>query len=200
MKKHPQRYQIGIDEVGRGPIAGPVTLGVFCVEKPNLLVVRRRLKGITDSKQLTVAQREYYFTQVKQLVKEGLCTYTTSSVGAKSIDAKGITWSIRTALSRAMTRLNIPPKKSYVFLDGGLKAPQEYVHQETIIKGDVHNWLIATASVMAKVTRDRKMVTFSHKHPQYFFEKHKGYGTKQHYKMIQKHGTCELHRKMWITP
>jgi ribonuclease HII len=79
-----------------------------------------------------------------------------------------------------------------------LKAPEKYIYQETIIRGDIHNWLIATASVIAKVHRDAKMCRYSQKYPQYEFHNNKGYGTKRHYELIRKHGMCTLHRKMWI--
>jgi len=198
VKKHSKTYHIGIDEVGRGPIAGPVTIGMFCVHQSSLNHVQKRLQGITDSKQLRPKQREYYVDIVKQLTKEGLCTYTTSSVSASRIDAKGIVWAIRTALSRALNGLNHNPENTSVFLDGGLKAPEKYIYQETIIRGDIHNWLIATASVIAKVHRDAKMCRYSQKYPQYEFHNNKGYGTKRHYELIRKHGMCTLHRKMWI--
>lgn len=199
VKMYPQKYLIGVDEVGRGPIAGPVTIGVFCVEQKNMKAVTQRLKGITDSKQLRPAQREQYLTLVKQLSLEGKCSYATASVSAKLIDTRGISWAIKTALKRALQKIGTSPEDSYVFLDGSLYAPDNYLYQETIIKGDVHNPLIATASVIAKVTRDAAMVRLSKKYPEYLFEQHKGYGTRKHYDAIKENGACEIHRKMWIT-
>lgn len=198
VKKYPQTYLIGIDEVGRGPIAGPVTIGVFCVEQKNIQKVFAELEGITDSKKLTAKKREYYLSLVKPLKQRELCNYATASVGASVIDTKGISYAINTAMKRALKKLNVPVDDAYLFLDGSLYAPTNYLHQETIIKGDANNQLIATASVIAKVTRDSLMVRYTKKHPHYLFDIHKGYGTKKHYEMLRKHGVCTLHRKKWI--
>jgi ribonuclease HII len=191
------RYLVGIDEVGRGPIAGPVTVGVFCVEKKNLNKVQKLLKGITDSKKLTAAKREVYVTSMKRIKEQGLCSFSTSSVSAKLIDTKGIVWAVNTALKRALSRLDLDPSQTHIFLDGGLYAPQKY-SQETMVKGDSRNWLIGAASVLAKVHRDSKMNSYAQRYPDYRFENHKGYGTKGHYTAISKQGSCDIHRKTWI--
>ena len=90
------------------------------------------------------------------------------------------------------------PKKCLVLLDGGLRAPKRFMYQKTIIRGDEKEYAIALASIMAKVTRDRKMVKLSKKYPLYGFNSHKGYGTKKHYEKIKKCGLCELHRRSFL--
>jgi len=94
--------------------------------------------------------------------------------------------------------LKINPKKCKVLLDGGLKAPEEYIDQKTIIKGDEKKMIIALASIYAKVMRDRKMVKFGKEYPEYGFEIHKGYGTKKHYEAIGKYGLSNIHRRSYI--
>ena len=191
-------YLVGIDEVGRGPLAGPVTVCAFCVPKANMREVQVALDGITDSKKLSAQRRERYVDTINTLVKEGKCRYKTASVGAQLIDAKGITYAIKLALKRALLGLQLPPEETYVYLDGGLQAPADYPHQETIIKGDIHNKCIATASVIAKVKRDAAMTRYAKKYPEYLFDVHKGYGTAHHRQMIREHGPCNIHRKLWI--
>ena len=162
MNTRDYKYIVGIDEVGRGPIAGPVMVGVFCVPQKTLKKVKKKLSGITDSKQLSQKVREMFLGQIKDLAEEDLLSYTISSVSAKLIDRNGITWAIQTALDRSIKRLEVDPNISYIFLDGGLKAPTQFP-QETIIKGDSKNWLIGAASVIAKVTRDKKNETLCKK-------------------------------------
>lgn len=192
------KYWVGIDEVGRGPIAGPVTIGLVCIPDTHLSYVQKKLKGITDSKQLTVKQREDYVKLIRELSRQGYLRYTCSSVSARIIDRDGITTSISHAIHRGLARLNLPEYSTHIFLDGGLSAAVRY-SQETIIKGDTSNWIIGAASVVAKVVRDMKMVRYGKQYSSYCFEQHKGYGTKQHYALIAQHGVCPLHRKTWIT-
>lgn len=182
------KYIIGIDEVGRGPIAGPVTVGAV------LLPVGfswKDFEGLRDSKKLTEKSREVWFSKVSEMKD---ISYKVTSVSEKYIDSCGIVSAIQKALCLSLKKLNVDPKKCLVLLDGGLHAPKEFIYQKTIIKGDEKECTIALASVMAKVTRDRKMVQFSEKYPGYGFDTHKGYGTKKHYEGIKKHGICELHR------
>ncbi len=186
---------IGIDEVGRGPLAGPVTVCAFVVVKDFDM---KLLKGITDSKKLTEKVREEWNIKLRELQKKRKVNFSVSSVGAKIIDKKGISFAIRTALSRSLRKLNVDPKNSKVFLDGGLRAPEEYVNQETIIKGDSKNKCISSASVLAKVYRDAYMRKVAKRFPAYGFEVHKGYGTLRHRNSIKKYGPCELHRRSFI--
>jgi len=191
-KKHTHKYIVGIDEVGRGPIAGPVTVGAVLLSKSYSL---RDFKGLKDSKKLTENNKEVWFSRVSVMPD---VSYTVSSVSQKVIDSYGIVHAIRLALSRSLKKLDVEPKDCLVLLDGGLYAPKEFIYQKTIIKGDDKEYAIALASVMAKVTRDRMMVRLSKRFPEYGFDSHKGYGTKKHYEKIKKHGICDLHRKSFL--
>lgn len=191
------QYLVGIDEVGRGPLAGPVTLASFCVKAQNLTLVKKKLKGITDSKKLSAKRRAEFLGVIKQLKKEGLISYAISSRSAKAIDQRGISKGIQGAIAQVLLKLDLPKEQSFVYLDGSLKASDEY-NQVTIIKGDLHNWLISAASVIAKEYRDSLMKRYGKKYPSYGFEQHMGYGTRYHREMIQKHGICDIHRQSYI--
>jgi len=194
-------WHIGIDEVGRGPIAGPVTIGIFAVEKKSLKEkkVKDMLLHVKDSKQLTEKQREILFQDINNLTRKRKdIIYRTVSIPASEIDRRGIAPCIRTAIARGLSQSKISPSSAQVFLDGGLKAPDRFAKQETIIKGDQLNSLISAASIVAKVTRDRYMVRMEKIFPGYGFSQHKGYGTKMHYRNIAKQGLSELHRATWI--
>ena len=197
MNKKNYKYIVGIDEVGRGPIAGPVTVCAFCVAVNNMKKVHKSLEGITDSKKLTVKKREAYFTKIKELKDQGLIQAGVSVVSAKIIDTQGIIFALNLALVRSLEKLNLDPKETFVYLDGGLYAPDEY-DQETVIKGDSKIWHISAASVVAKVLRDKKMVEHGNEYPEYGFAQHKGYGTQKHREAIKKHGITILHRSTWI--
>lgn len=194
---------IGIDEVGRGPIAGPVTVGVFSCTRQDLVLI---LKGIDlplrDSKKLTKDKREQWFKYIKECTKLGLCNFSVSSVSAKQIDTIGIVKCIQKAMDFSLEKIASSCKLKAVscqlLLDGGLKAPAIYKNQKTIIKGDEKEPIIAIASIMAKVTRDRYMTQMAKKYPKYGFENHVGYGTKEHYKAIKQGGITILHRKTYL--
>ena len=190
MKSH--KYLIGIDEVGRGPIAGPVAVCALLLRGD---FSRRDFKGLKDSKKLTQKKREMWFSKVNDSKS---IVYAVSFVHQNIIDSKGIVCATRTALNRSLIRLHVKPKKCLVLLDGGLRAPKRFMYQKTIIRGDEKEYAIALASIMAKVTRDRKMVKLSKKYPLYGFNSHKGYGTKKHYEKIKKCGLCELHRRSFL--
>lgn len=186
------RYIIGVDEVGRGPIAGPVTVGAVLVPRK---LNRRHFKEVKDSKKLTSVQREAWFFRIRKM-KE--VRYATSSVKNRVIDRKGIMYAIRLALRRSIARLGANPRECLVLLDGGLKAPKRFILQRTIIRGDEKEHAIALASIVAKVKRDRKMLALGGKYPRYGFGVHKGYGTRMHYARIRRNGTCVLHRKSFL--
>ncbi|MCI5050756.1 MAG: ribonuclease HII [Candidatus Pacebacteria bacterium] len=190
-------YIVGIDEVGRGPLAGPVMVAAFCVPEKSQKKVLEELEGITDSKKLTKKRREDYAAKIKSLEQDGLLKVSISAVSAKLIDQEGIVPAINSAVRSSLKKLNINPAEVFIYLDGGLRAPASY-DQETVIKGDSKIWQIGAASVIAKVLRDRKMIEYAKKYPEYGFEKHKGYGTKLHRENIQKYGICDIHRKSWI--
>ena len=180
-------YIVGIDEVGRGPLAGPVTLAyVAC---PVYIYYKKNFINIRDSKKLSPRKREEWFGHIKN--HPGL-EYGVTSVGSKTIDKKGISKAVRIAISRLVSKLEFKPKM--ILLDGSLYAPPEFT-QKTIIKGDEKIPIIAAASIMAKVTRDRKMVRLAKVYPKYGFEIHKGYGTKLHRDLISKHGLSKIHRR-----
>lgn len=194
-------WHIGIDEVGRGPIAGPVTIGVFAVRE-NVLKEKKImdiLRRVKDSKQLTVLQRENLFRDIQNLTrKRDGVLYRTVSISAKDIDERGIAACIRTAIARGLSKIPGDVDNVSIKLDGGLQAPERFAYQETIIKGDQKEPLISAASIVAKVARDRYMIRMDAVFPGYGFAQHKGYGTRQHYKAIKKNGMCELHRTTWI--
>ena len=189
---------VGIDEVGRGPLAGPVTLAyVACpsrfVRRALSLSKDNKKENIRDSKKLTLKKREEWFRHLKA---HSHLEYGVTSVGAGTIDAIGISRSIKIGIKRLVSRLSVKPKM--ILLDGSLYAPPEYP-QKTIIKGDEKIPIIAAASVIAKVTRDRKMTRLAKKFPNYSFEIHKGYGTKLHCKLVKKYGLCDIHRRSFCT-
>ncbi len=189
------KFLIGIDEVGRGPIAGPVAV---CA-----LIWKDRETDppahIKDSKKLSPQKREQWFEQIEEWREKGILEYAVAYVSAEDIDVVGISNAIQCALVEALARLQADPQHVHILLDGGLHAPEEYPHQETIIKGDEKEPVIALASIAAKVLRDQMMEELSDVHPEYGFENHKGYGTAEHYKAIKKHGITPYHRKSFLT-
>ena len=197
------KYLIGVDEVGRGPIAGPVAVGAFLIPVIYMSRVSKIFKGVKESKQLSEMQREVWFTKVKLAKNIGLVDYMVTFKSEKIIDGRGLSHAINSALRTSVydlryNGLKVDPKQVRVLLDGGLKAPIEYVDQKTIIKGDEKEMVIALASICAKVLRDRKMVRFASKYADYGFENHKGYGTKAHYSAIKRHGMCKIHRRSFL--
>lgn len=190
VKQHPVKYIVGIDEVGRGPLAGPVAVGVVVATKQAL----RKFRAIKESKQLTRAQREAWFARIIEAQSFDL-RFAVAFVSAGVIDKKGIAPAIRTALARALKQTGVHPDECEIRLDGGLHAPAEFVRQQTIIKGDEKETTIAMASVIAKVLRDRRMYALAKKYPQYGFERHVGYGTAAHIAAIKKNGLLPEHRK-----
>lgn len=205
-----RRFVIGIDEVGRGPIAGPVAVGacIFLVDQKSpagKAALSRHFKGVKESKQLSEAKREEWFAKILEAKRLGLVDYSVTFMSEKIIDSKGLSFAIRTALERSLRAVisDLPeagclPEKCTVLLDGGLRAPADFADQKTIIKGDAKETIIALASICAKVLRDRRMRTHAKKHPKYGFDVHKGYGTKAHYAAIRSHGMLDLHRKSFL--
>ncbi len=205
----------GIDEVGRGPIAGPVCVAVFAVNSEAWLkkeIVKEIKKvekyysekninkkfRLLDSKKLSKKDRETWAGLAKSWQKEGKCNFAITMTSAKTIDKIGIVPSIRLALNKSLEKLNLP-KNSEILLDGGLKAPVEFKNQKTIIKGDEKEITIALASIVAKVHRDKYMIKQSLKYSNYDFDSNAGYGTKAHYKALAKYGKIALHRLSFLT-
>ncbi len=205
-------YIIGVDEVGRGPLAGPVTVCVVACEEKIYTKLKRdkRLPPVgKDSKKLSAEAREKY----AKILKNTGIRYEVVHISNKVIDSRGISFAIRKAMTdglkrlrvnpvrgregpqRASTSNGINPKNCDVRLDGSLKAPLEFVKQRTIIKGDEKERVIAWASILAKVSRDDLMRKLAKKYPNYGLEIHKGYGTLKHRQAIKKHGLSDIHRK-----
>ncbi len=184
------KWQIGIDEAGRGPLAGPVSVGAVTVPSNFDFSIFKNLK---DSKKLSEAKREEFFEVIKEKIK-----YEVVMVSNKIIDKKGISYAIKFSIKTLLEKLNPNIKNTKVFLDGSLKAPEEFT-QETIVKGDEKIPAISLASIMAKVTRDRYMKKISKKYSLFDFHVHKGYGTKKHIQAIKTYGPCDLHRKTFIS-
>ena len=188
------RYLVGIDEVGRGPIAGPVVVGAVAV-KTDIL---RTLGHVKDSKAQTEKGRLFWFQKIHELQAEGHLQYAVSFVNEKVIDAIGIAPSIRMALGQSLIKLECTPEETVILLDGSLKAPAHFQYQTTIIRGDATEPVIALASIVAKVHRDNYMTRMAEKFPAYGFEKHKGYGTRGHYEALKTSGISPLHRTSFL--
>lgn len=199
------KYIIGIDEVGRGPIAGPVAVCAFIMGYNYELPIKEhelKLPKLKDSKKLSKKQREIWFNFLKEQKEKGNCDYAVSFVSSENIDKFGIAKCIQKALDESLFGLTKTSglETSYykLILDGGLHAPVEYINQETIIRGDELHPVISMASIVAKVTRDRVMTKYAKQYPEYGFDQHVGYGTKAHYEAIKKHGQTPIHRKTFI--
>ncbi|MFZ1075184.1 MAG: ribonuclease HII [Minisyncoccia bacterium] len=204
------RFLLGVDEAGRGPLAGPVSVGVVAV--PEGFDVAKEFPGVADSKKLSEKKREEIFERLLAMSGAG-DPGTTSSLrsggygagprfsvqfeSAGTIDQEGIAIAVRRAVSRGVNELAPDAALVHIQLDGALRAPLEY-SQETIINGDELVPVISLASIAAKVSRDRLMTELASKYPLYGFEKHKGYGTKVHYEMLEKYGLCDIHRRTFI--
>lgn len=192
------KYVIGIDEAGRGPLAGPVAVGAVCISKKNLHILTKYFSDARDSKKISKKKREYIFCTIYRLKKEGLLNYKVSFVGSNTIDKKGINMAIKKGIESVLYRLKVRPHKTLILLDGGLKAPVVYKSQKTIVRGDDKEKVISLASIVAKVLRDKKMYSYSKKYPQYYFNENKGYGTRKHYLKLNKYGLSDIHRKSFI--
>lgn len=192
---------LGVDEAGRGPLAGPVAVGVVAVAKG--FDVAKEFPGVADSKKLSEKKREEIFEMLVARAALGGARYTIEYGAASDIDTRGIAVVVREAVARAIRALSqdVGHSMSYmnaqVLLDGALRAPPEY-RQQTIISGDALVPLISLASIAAKVSRDRLMRSYDRQFPVYGFAAHKGYGTKAHYEAIRKHGLSAIHRRSFI--
>ncbi|MDQ5962344.1 MAG: ribonuclease [Patescibacteria group bacterium] len=190
--------RIGIDEVGRGALAGPLYVCAFGTDIPDKSLLSLFPKKILkDSKKLNEKGRLEIFKHLSTLRKEGKVIWKIGKVTPKTIDSKGVTNGTRNALTVAIKGVSKNTKNS-VFLDGGLKAPETYTKQTTIIKGDEKIPVIACASIVAKVLRDSYMKKLAKKHTNYGFEKHVGYGTKAHIEAILIFGKMKEHRELFL--
>lgn len=189
------KYVLGVDEAGRGPLAGPVAVGVVAV--PEGFDVAKEFLGVADSKKLSEKKREKIFSMLESRVATGDARFAVEFESAAVIDEKGIARVLREAVARGVRALAPDAVLARVQLDGALRAPSEYA-QETIIHGDALVPLISLASVAARVSRDRLMLALAAEYPQYGFEKHKGYGTRAHYDALVRHGPCAIHRRSFL--
>lgn len=189
------QFTLGVDEAGRGPLAGPVSVGAVMVTEG--FDVAKEFPGVADSKKLSEKKREALYEMLTARVARGDARFAVEFESAAVIDAEGIATAVRRALARGVATL--APDASFVNiqLDGALRAPAEY-SQETIIHGDALIPIISLASIAAKVERDRLMCTLAEEYPQYGFEIHKGYGTRAHYDALGEHGLCAIHRRSFI--
>lgn len=172
----------GLDEAGRGPLAGPVVAAAVVL--PDGLLI----PGLTDSKQVPEQERERLFEVIRT---EAVC-YGVGIADERTIDEVNILQATIIAMERALQALD--PQPDYLLLDA-VFLPRVPLPQKPLIKGDCRSHSIAAASILAKTTRDRMMRELHKRFPQYNFQKHKGYGTKEHLALIQKHGPCDAHRK-----
>jgi ribonuclease HII len=176
------RYIAGVDEVGRGPLAGAVIAGAVILDP------LRPIAGLTDSKLLTEKKREQLFVEIQA----NALAWAIGRAEVDEIDTINILQASLVAMQRAVAALTVQPH--HVLVDGN-KAPKFVCPATAIIKGDLTEPAISAASIIAKVTRDREMVELDRQYPMYGFAAHKGYGTKLHLTALQEHGPCVLHRR-----
>jgi len=172
----------GVDEVGRGPLAGPVVAAAVILDPD------RPIQGLADSKKLSEKKREYLYP----IIKESALSYSVALATVEEIDEINILQASLLAMKRAIEGLSIVPE--HVLVDGN-KAPDISISVDTIIKGDSKIESISAASILAKVERDRMMVEYHELYPNFSFHKHKAYGSKQHMAELQEHGPLPVHRK-----
>lgn len=178
-------YICGIDEAGRGPLAGPVVAGAVVLPKA------KRILYVNDSKKLSEKKRDELF----DIIKDEALTYAVGIISPERIDEINILQATYEAMRQAVNKLSVKPD---IFLNDAVTIPGIEGKQVPIIKGDAKSLTIASASILAKVTRDRIMVEYDSMYPEYGFAKHKGYGTKAHIEAIKEYGPCPIHRKTFI--
>ena len=181
-RKKGYRLIAGVDEVGRGPLAGPV---VACAL---ILPPECRIRGLDSSKRLSPKKRK----ELYPLIREKALAVGLGRVGERKIDGINILKATHLAMKRAISHLEIEPD---LLLVDGFEIPGIEISQRAIVKGDEKSASIAAASIIAKVTRDRLMVRYHKRHPEYGFHKHKGYGTARHLRTLKIHGPSRIHRR-----
>lgn len=211
LRKVGYRYIAGVDEVGRGALAGPVAAAAVVIARdfsPEAIPlsmgllrfarnnrIRNELLKIKDSKHLTPVRRDKYY---RLLTDNPGIVWSVAMVPPKTIDKIGIDRAVWRAMEKAVMKLK--PRPDFLLIDGNRFHSYKLkpITSKLIIKGDEKIFSIAAASVIAKVTRDRLMTRLAKKYPQYGFEKHKGYGTAEHFKALKKCGLSEIHRKSFL--
>lgn len=176
----------GIDEAGRGPLAGPVYAAAV------ILPIGLEIEGLNDSKKLSEKKREQLF----DVICEKAIAYSIGIATEEEIDEINILNATFLAMHRAVEGLKIKP--DYALIDGNQHPKIPDLAEETVVKGDGKSMSIAAASILAKVGRDRFMLEIAGQYPEYCFERHKGYGTKLHYEMIEKYGVSKVHRRSFL--
>lgn len=176
----------GVDEAGRGPLAGPVCAAAVILPKNTII------EGVNDSKKLSEKKREVLF----EVIKVQAIAYSISFSTVEEIEDLNILNATMLAMKRAVEGLSV--KADYAMIDGN-KLPPLDIPCECIVKGDANSMSIAAASILAKVSRDRLCYEYAEKYPKYGFDKHKGYGTKQHIDAVKAYGPCKIHRMSFLT-
>ncbi len=176
----------GVDEAGRGPLAGPVCAAAVILPKGLII------DGVNDSKKLTEKKREKLF----DIIKQEAVSFSVAWASVEEIEQLNILNAAMLAMKRAVEGLDV--KADFAIIDGN-KEPYLDIPCVAVIGGDALSESVAAASILAKVSRDRLMLELSEKYPQYHFEKHKGYGTKLHREMLLEYGPCEIHRLSFLT-
>ena len=174
----------GVDEAGRGPLAGPVCAAAVILDE--------EIEGLNDSKKLSEKKREALF----DVIKEKALSYSIAFASVEEIEEHNILNATYLAMNRAIEGLNV--KADFALIDGNRVPTGISVPCETVVKGDAKSCSIAAASILAKVTRDRLMLEEDEKYPEYNFKKHKGYGTKEHTDAILKYGMSPIHRPSFL--
>ena len=180
-KKLGKKVIAGLDEAGRGPMAGPLVVGMVILDP------KKKIEGLNDSKQLTEKKREALFKEIYEKAKE----VQVDIISVSDVDKSNVYQSSKQGMLNCLKKAK--SKIDFVLTDA-MPLGGAYDH-EAIIKGDAKSASIAAASIVAKVTRDHLMYDYAKVYPEYHFEKHKGYVTKLHLEMIDKYGICEIHRK-----
>ena len=182
-----ERLQVicGVDEAGRGPLAGPVCAAAV------ILPAHLELPGLTDSKKLSDKRRRELFPQIQQQA----VSYGIGFASEKEIDEINILQATFLAMERALSQLSVKP--DLTLIDGN-REKDFGIPVKTVVKGDSLSANIAAASILAKVTRDDLMLKLAEEYPAYGFEVHKGYGTKAHYEALRKFGACPIHRRSFL--
>ena len=176
----------GIDEAGRGPLAGPVVVAAVIMPKDSMI------EGVNDSKKVSEKKRE---TLYEQIINEAIA-YGVGIIDQKEIDELNILNATKKGLTTAIKELKVKPQR--ILVDALTGIDTLGIPYTPIVKGDAKSYSIAAASIIAKVTRDRIMREWDELYPEYGFEKHKGYGTKMHIDAIKEHGLCPLHRLSFV--
>ena len=180
------KFVCGVDEAGRGPLAGPVCAAAV------ILPIDAEIEGLNDSKKLSEKRREELFP----IIKEKAIAYSIALASVEEIEEHNILNATYLAMNRAIEGLKVPA--DFALIDGNRVPFDIKIPCQTVVKGDSKSMSVAAASILAKVTRDRLMLEIDEEYPQYNFKKHKGYGTKEHTDLILKHGVSPVHRPSFL--